>query len=137
MTKERVERAPPDRQFQSLLSFTSVWSRSIVQLCRAQGIPIVLGHDTTFFEKAEPSALERECQLGTPSGEAQKKQFATHKKYFPGFCARREALAASLSVPLAGPGTRNALTFIDEFHYDRDGTRALSDDFAAAIEALL
>ena len=28
---------------------------------------LVLGHDTTFFEKrGEPTAFERECKLGSP-----------------------------------------------------------------------
>ena len=40
-------------------------------------------------------------------------------------------------VPLAGPGLTNDLGFIDEFHYDRGGTRALCDDFAAVLEPLL
>jgi lysophospholipase L1-like esterase len=40
-------------------------------------------------------------------------------------------------VPLAGPGITNTLGFIDEFHYDADGTRALVDDFAKELEPLL
>ena len=50
---------------------------------------------------------------------------------------RRRQVAKRIGVPLAGPGKTNTLGFIDEFHYDADGTRELSDDFAAALEPLL
>jgi lysophospholipase L1-like esterase len=136
-TRERRSPPAPDASFQALLAYTSLWSRSIAQLCQAQGIPFLFASDTTFFEKAEPSALEQACDLGVPSGDGQARQFATHKKYFKDFCARREAISAALRVPLAGPGPSNGLTFVDEFHYDRAGTRALADDYAAALEALL
>jgi hypothetical protein len=46
-------------------------------------------------------------------------------------------VADKLGVPLAGPGITNAIGFIDEFHYDADGTRALCEDFASALEPLL
>jgi hypothetical protein len=128
---------PAEETFPSLLAFTTLWTRSIVLLCRARGIPLVLGNDTTFFEKAEPSAFERECKLGSPCNALQRRWFPTHRQYFPQFIARREAIAANLEVPLAGPGARNELTFVDEFHYDHDGTRALAEDIAGAIQPLL
>jgi hypothetical protein len=40
-------------------------------------------------------------------------------------------------VALAGPGITNTLGFIDEFHYDADGSRALVDDFARGLEPQL
>lgn len=126
-----------EETFPSLLAFTSLWTRSIVLLCQARGIPLVLGHDTTFFEKAEPSAFERQCRLGSPFNPLQQRWFPVHKRYFPQFLDRREAIAAKFAVPLAGPGPRNDLTFIDEFHYDQDGTRALAGQVAEAIAPLL
>ena len=48
-----------------------------------------------------------------------------------------QKLSEKLGVPLAGPGLSNDIGFVDEFHYDREGTLSLCDDFAAALEPLL
>ena len=135
--RERGGRPPADRQIKPLLAFTSLWIRAIVEHCRIRRIPLVLGDDTTFFEKREPSQIEIESELGKPLNAAQDVQFATHRKFVLDYHARRKSLAEALKVPLAGPGRTNDIGFIDEFHYDRDGTRALCDDFASAIESLL
>lgn len=135
--KERGGAPPAGRSFPSLLAFTSLWTQSMALLCRARGIPLVLGNDTTFFEKAKPSAIDEECELGKPFTPMQRRWFATHKAFVQQFYERRESLASALGVPLAGPGKANDLGFIDEFHHDRDGTRALSDDVAAAVTELL
>ena len=58
-------------------------------------------------------------------------------KFVEDYSDRRKSVAEALGVPLAGPGRPNDLGFVDEFHYDRDGTRALCDDFAGAIQTLL
>jgi hypothetical protein len=136
--KERGGKFPPaERQIKPLLAFTSLWIRAIAELCRSAKIPLVLADDTTFFEKSVPSDIERESGLGTASSKAQQRQFAIHKRFVADYHGRRKTLAEKLGVPLAGPGLNNANGFIDEFHYDRDGTRALCDDFAHAIEPLL
>lgn len=135
--KERGGPPPAETQIKPLLAFTSLWIRSIAQVCRVGKIPLVLGNDTTFFEKPKPSAIERECELGKPFNAGQQRQFAIHNQFVDEYGDRRKAVAEALGVPLAGPGRPNNLGFIDEFHYDRDGTRSLSDDFARAIEPLL
>jgi hypothetical protein len=135
--KERGGRPSAESQIKPLLAFTSLWIRAIVDLCRVRRIPLVLADDTTFFEKAEPSESDRQSALGVAGGPAQQRQFDTHRRFVADYHARRAALAARLSVPLAGPGITNALGFVDEFHYDRDGTRALADDFAKAFWPLL
>jgi len=135
--EERGGRADAARQIKPLLAFTSLWIRAIASLCRSRKIALVLADDTTFFEKREPSPTERQCALGTPSSPAQEGQFETHKRFGTDYHERRRTVAEALEVPLAGPGLTNDLGFIDEFHYDRGGTRALCDDFAAALEPLL
>jgi hypothetical protein len=135
--KERGGLPPPEAQIKPLLAFTSLWIRAIAQLCRMNKIPLVLGDDTTFFEKSKPSAIDLECGLGKAINAAQERQFATHKKFVDDYSERRKSLAKALGVPLAGPGRTNDIGFIDEFHYDREGTRALCDDFAQAIQKLL
>ena len=135
--EERGGKAAPRPQMPALLVFTTLWIRAIADLCRRHGIPLVLGNDTTFFEKVSPNAIDVEAELGTPFNKAQARQFATHKQFVPDYHDRRKALAEKIGVPLAGPGKTNNIGFVDEFHYDRDGTRALCDDFAAAIEPLL
>lgn len=135
--EERGGRPRAKQQMPALLAFTSLWIRTIAELCRGNKIPIVVADDTTFFEKANPSEIERESELGKPFNAAQTRQFETHKRFVADYHARRKAVAEKLGVPLAGPGITNTLGFIDEFHYDADGTQALCDDFSKALEPLL
>jgi hypothetical protein len=135
--EERGGAPPAGQQLPALLAFTGLWIGAIGKLCQERGIPLVLGEDVTFFEKGEASAMDVECGLGVARHPAQARQFATHRKYVMDYRARRIAAAAALGAPLPGPGPGNAIGFIDEFHYDRDGTRELCDHFAGAIEPLL
>ena len=135
--KERGGRPDAAGQIAQLLAFSALWIRAIADLCRRLGVPLVLADDTTFFEKIEPSEIERESALGIASSPTQEKQFETHCKYVGDYHERRRTVAEAIGVPLAGPGKTNDIGFIDEFHYDRDGTRALCDDFASAFEAIL
>ena len=135
--EERGGRPPAEQQMPALLAFTSLWIRAIAELCRGNRIPFVLADDTTFFEKKKPSRIERESELGKPFNAAQTRQFDTHKSFVADYHARRKSVAEKLGAALAGPGITNTLGFIDEFHYDADGTRALVDDFAKALEPQL
>lgn len=135
--EERGGRPDAAQQMPALLGFTSLWIRAIVGACRDRGVPLVLGNDTTFFEKREPVDFDRAASLGKPFNAAQSSQFATHCRFVGDYSQRREKLAEALGVALAGPGLTNDLGFVDEFHYDEHGTGALSDAFAAAIDALL
>ena len=136
-SKQAPSYAPAEQYVPALLAFTTLWTRSIVQLCRAQGVPLILGNDTTFFEKEVPSEYELQCKLGSPFNALQEHWFPTHRRFFPQFLARRKEIATNFSVPLVGPGPRNDLTFVDEFHYDAAGTRAFADEIAQAIQPLL
>jgi hypothetical protein len=135
--KELGGRPQAEQQIQPLLAFTSLWIRAIVELCRVLKIPLILADDTTFFEKGTPNQLEIESELGKPFNPAQARQFETHKRFVADYHGRRKKVAEALKVPLAGPGKTNDTGFIDEFHYDIEGTRALCDDFATALEPLL
>lgn len=135
--KERGGRPPATREMPQLLAFTSLWIRAIAEMCRARKIPLVLADDTTFFEKRNPSEIEQDTALGKPFSPEQRAQFETHKKFVVDYHSRRKAVTEKLGVPLVGPGKVNDIGFIDEFHYDRDGTRALCDDFAKGLETIL
>ena len=135
--KERGGRPAADKQIQPLLAFTSLWIRAVGQFCRVSKIPLVLADDTTFFEKAKPNDIELESELGKPFNKVQERQFNVHKRYVGDYHARRKSVAEALGIALAGPGRTNDIGFVDEFHYDRDGTRALCEDFAAALEPQL
>jgi hypothetical protein len=136
--KERGGRRPAAaQQMKPLLAFTTLWISAIASLCASRKIPFVLGDDVTFFEKGEPSDTDRRCELGKPTSAHQERQFEIHRRHVRDYHARRQAVAAAQSVPLAGPGFGNDIGFIDEFHYDRQGTVDLTDHFARAIEPLL
>ena len=137
MAEERGGLPPPDLSLQAMLAFTTLWTRYIVQICRGNNVPVVLAHDSTFFEKSQPTDIERACELGTSQRPMEQRWFANHIMFVEQFYERRESLAERLKVPLAGPGRSNDLGFIDEFHYDEDGTRSMTDDIAGAIEPLL
>ena len=131
--------SPPnaDDYFKPLLAFTTMWTQAIVATCRSRKIPIIIGNDTTFFEKRKPSQMDLECKLGTPFNPNQERWFPNHKKFIAAYYAHREALAAKLGVPIAGPGSSNDYSFFDEFHYDADGTRSLFESIAPSVETLL
>lgn len=135
--EERGGRPAAIPQLPALLSFSMLWIRAIADLCRTKKIPLVLGNDTTFFEKTSPNDIERESELGKPFNKGQARQFDTHRRCMVQYADRRLEVAEKIGVPLVGPGKANDIGFIDEFHYDRDGTRALCDDFGNALEPLL
>ena len=137
MVEERGSAPEAKDFFKPLLAFTSLWTKMIVGQCRGRKIPVLLGHDTTFFEKRKPSASDIQCGLGKSFGPMQERWFAAHKPFFPGFLEHRESLARKLGVPLAGPGPTNDYGFFDEFHYDADGTRMLFEEIAQALDPLL
>jgi len=126
-----------ERSVRTMLAFTSLWTRCIVQQCRRSKIPLLLLHDSSFFEKIEPSPVELACGLGQSEFPIERQWFVNHKKFVDQFYERRERLAERLKVPLAGPGGSNNLTFIDEFHLDENGTRSIADDIAEGLEPLL
>jgi hypothetical protein len=94
-------------------------------------------HQSTFFEKTQPTELELECGLGEPFHPSQERQFANHRKFDQPFYDKRKAIADALKVPLAGWGLTDDLTFMDEFHADRDGTRLLSQAVGDEVQGLL
>ena len=121
----------------ALLAFTTLWTRSIAQLCRSRQVPLVLFHDTSFFEKRTPDAWDVECELGTAFVPADARWHATHKAFVGQYLDRREAIARKLEIPLVGEGRVNDLTFIDEFHYDEPGAEAVANDIALTLQTLL
>ncbi len=130
-------RCDADESFPRMLAFTALWTSVIAKLCRGAGVPLVLIHQSTFFEKPKPSKIELECDLGVPFQESQEKQFANFRKFDPPFFTRRKAIADKLGIPLAGWGKTDDLTFIDEFHCDAAGARQMSELIGDAIEPLL
>jgi hypothetical protein len=134
--KERNARGDPDRNFPGMLAFSALWASALATVCRVYRIPFVLIHQSTFFEKASPSAIELECGLGEAFHPAQEYQFSNHRKFDQPYYARRKAFADARDIPLAGWGLTDQISFIDEFHCDRDGTRLIGRAVGDAIEQL-
>lgn len=129
--------ANADENFPRALAFTRLWTSALANACRAYKVPLVLIHQSTFFEKPEPTEFERQCDLGEASDPRQEVQFANHRKFDEPFYAERKAIADRLGAPLAGWGLTDEITFIDEFHCDRDGIRIMSKAVGDEIEPLL
>jgi len=87
------------------------------------------------IEKAKPTERELQCGLGQVFYGWQEAQFANHRKFNKSFFAHREAMAKELGIPLAG--TRVDITFLDEFHGDKDGTRRVAEAVADKVEEIL
>ena len=138
--KQNLGKAPgtnAEANLPQFLTFTSLWTSATARLCRAYKTDLVLVHQSIFFEKSKPSPVELECALGQPARGGHEGLFERFKKFGPPFYARRQELTKALGIPLAGLGLGQKLTFVDEFHLDRDGTRLLTDDIAKKIEPLL
>ena len=126
----------PEPYWPHLVKFTALWAAMIARLCRGQKTQLVMVHQSTFFEKATPSAREREFRLGEPFNVHHERMFANHRRFNEKFYATRKALADRLEIPLAGWEAGEELGFIDEFHLDRESARRLSDKVGDAIEKL-
>jgi hypothetical protein len=136
--KERGGYPNAQAQLPNMLAFSSLWTSTIANFCRANKVQLVLGHDTTFFDKkSKPNAIEIGSGLGSPRHPHHTLQFANHRLANNPFYERRKTLAGNHSAPLAGWGPHEKLTFIDEFHYDRESTRVVADAVAKEIEPLL
>ena len=131
-------RAPPDPEphFRHLLSFTSLWAEVIARTCLRQGAKLLMVHQSTFFETSEPTPRDEAFRLGVPLNVHEARSYANHVRFNGGFFAKRKAVADHLGVPLAGWRETEQLTFVDEFHLDRDSTRKLSENVGGEIEKL-
>lgn len=127
----------PDAAFVRLKAFTRLWTSAVASTCRVYKVPLVLIHQSTFFEKKKPTAIELECGLGKPFHPSQERSFAAFRKFDEPFYAERKAIADRLGVPLAGWGMQDELTFIDEFHCDAEGVRVMSKVVGDEVERLL
>lgn len=131
--KERGGKVDVAREFPRLLAYTQLWTGAIIDLCRRTGIPFAIGEDVTFFEKAGPNERDLAFELGVGRSPTQERQFKIHKAFVKAYGDARMAHATKLGVPVGGPGHGNAITYVDEFHYDAPGAAALAGDFAAAL----
>ena len=131
-----ADNADAEKNFPSMLTFSAMWTSAVASLCRSRGIPFVLLHQSTFFEKTKPTKLELQCGLGEAFHPRQELQFANHRKFNERFYARRKALAEALGVTLASAPT-DSISFIDEFHCDKDGFRVIAEAVGDAVAPLL
>jgi hypothetical protein len=136
-SSEGASKADPNESFPRLLAFTVLWTNAIAGLCRGYGIPLVLIHQSTSFEKSKLNAYEKACGLGEPFNPSQERQFENHRKFNQPFYDKRKEIADARKIPLAGWHLKDEISFIDEFHCDRDGIRLVSEAVGNEIEPLL
>ena len=134
---ETATKPDPDEAFPRLLAFTTLWTNALAALCRGYRIPLVLIHQSTSFEKTEFNAYEKACGLGEPFNPSQELQFENHRKFNQPFYERRKQIADARKIPLAGWHLNDEISFIDEFHCDREGIRVMSEAVGNEIEPLL
>jgi hypothetical protein len=132
--KERGGKIDVRREFPRLLNYSNLWSGAIIDLCRRASIPLALGEDVTFFERAQPSPRDIECELGVGKGPQQERQFKIHKALVVDYGAARTKQMQASGIPIGGPGNFNDISYVDEFHYDAPGARALAEHFARAMD---
>jgi hypothetical protein len=134
---EGARKANAEESFPRLLAFTTLWTNAIASICRGYGIPLVLIHQSTIFEKTRLNAYEKACGLGQAFSPAHERSFANHRAFNQRFYEKRKAIADARNIPLAGWNLQNEIGFIDEFHCDRDGIQVMSDAVGKEIEPLL
>ncbi len=122
--------------FPSMLRFAGLWAAQVARVCRSHGAPLVLVHQSTFFEKARANPFEEQCELGVPHP-SQQAHFANHRKFNQPFYEKRKEFADKRGIPLAGWGLSDAISFIDEFHCDREGIARMTSAVADVAEPLL
>jgi hypothetical protein len=98
---------------------------------------LVLVHQSTFFEKAKPSAIERKLRLGEPARANQEQMFANFRRFNAPFFEHRQELAQRLGIPLAQVAAPERLNFMDEFHLTLESLGELSQAVADAIDPLI
>lgn len=132
-------RVPPEPEphFKHLLNFSSLWAQVIAKTCVRQGASLLMVHQSTFFEKSEPTPQERSFRLGVPLNAHQARMYANHIRFNGGYFSKRKAVADHLGVPLVGWGETGHLDFVDEFHLDQEGTGFLSEMVGDQIERLV
>lgn len=135
--KQRGGRPDTAKEFPKLVAYTQLWCGAIIDLCRRAAIPLALGEDVTFFEKAAPSERDVACELGVAKSPEQERQFALHRALVVPYGAVRTKQMDAARVPIGGPGILNDITYVDEFHYDASGARALAEHFAGAMETAM
>lgn len=127
----------PDESFPRLLAFTALWTNALAAICRGYGIPLVLIHQSTSFEKTNLNAYEQACGLGEPFHPSQERQFQNHRKFNQPFYDKRKEIADRREIPLAGWHLNDEISFIDEFHCDPDGIRVMSKAVGDEVDPLL
>jgi hypothetical protein len=135
--REAGLKSDKEAAFSRMMVFSKLWTSVTANLCKSRNIPVVMVLQTTFFEKSEPTELERKFKLGEPSRESQAKLFANFRRFNRRFFDHSLALAKDLGMPVGGAGLAERLSFIDEFHLDADGVELLSEAVGDAIEPLL
>ena len=133
---EAAARAAGAASLGAALAASTLWTRAVAALCRAHGVPLILGVDVTFMEKPAPDAQEAACGLGQAGGPTQRIRFDHQRRHGAAFYAARRALAGELDLPLAGPDAADML-FIDEYHYRAASMEAFADILAPAVEGAL
>jgi hypothetical protein len=134
--QKNPESGDANKNFPSLLAFSTLWTSAVARVCRANRLPFVMVHQSTFFEKTKPSELEIECGLGEAFHPSQEQQFANHRSFDEPFYANRHAFAESRGIAIAGAATDD-ISFIDEFHCDKEGTRIVAQAVGDKIESVL
>jgi hypothetical protein len=134
--QKNADSGDANKNFPSLLAFSTLWTSAVARVCRISGVPFVMIHQSTFFEKTEPNELEIECGLGEPFHPSQEQQFANHRGFDERFYANRHAFAETRGIAIAGAATDD-IGFIDEFHCDKDGVRVVAQAVGDNVESLL
>lgn len=132
--KERGGEVEVRKEFPRLVAYTQLWTGAIIDLCKRFRIPLAIGEDVTFFEKAGPSERDIEFGLGVGRSAPQERQFKIHRAFVKTYGDARVKQANLFGVPMTGPGHGNSITYVDEFHYDAPGVQALADYFVAGLE---
>jgi hypothetical protein len=86
------------------------------KLAKSVDARFILADEPTFFEKANPDPIEKDCQLGqSPTGTDHR--FDLHRRYVWDFHAARVRFLENALAAGPWPNCYDEYLYIDEFHY--------------------
>jgi len=120
----------PATEFANFLHFMCFWIKACGELARETGVDFNLAEDVTFFEKSNPDATEKACELGVARSELQRKRFGLHRRHFAASRQARRRLAEACRFKLVSFPEADDLLFVDEYHYRAESQSLIAERLA-------
>lgn len=121
------ENADAPQMLENLVRYQMRHIARMAEIFAAADVPFYVVDDLTFFEKSEPTEVERLNGLGTPAAPQGQPRFDRHRRTIGTY---REGLFPQLAgkdIRVLDFGGVDDIDFIDEFHYNAQSIGMIVD----------